>query len=113
MLVSDINQTDFLFTQVKEKIAMGMTAINLKKMVFNSLTAARVKAGAYNFVYVVCPPSKVFKKGFGSLCKPNILLHDALLRAWKSFSTIGCSETYSSTSTFKIAWSCWLLTKPI
>ncbi|KNE95090.1 hypothetical protein PSTG_11567 [Puccinia striiformis f. sp. tritici PST-78] len=38
--------------QVKEKIAQGYTAINLKKLTFNSKVAAKIKRGKYNFVYL-------------------------------------------------------------
>ncbi|POV94206.1 hypothetical protein PSTT_16976 [Puccinia striiformis] len=38
--------------QVKEKIAQGYTAINLKKLTFNSKVAAEIKRGKYNFVYL-------------------------------------------------------------
>ncbi|KNE86512.1 hypothetical protein PSTG_20108, partial [Puccinia striiformis f. sp. tritici PST-78] len=48
-----VNPSDALGdNQVKEKIAQGYTAINLKKLTFNSKVAAEIKRGKYNFVYL-------------------------------------------------------------
>ncbi|KAH9446126.1 hypothetical protein Pst134EB_023944 [Puccinia striiformis f. sp. tritici] len=38
--------------QVKEKIAQGYTAINLKKLTFKAKAASDIKKGKYNFVYL-------------------------------------------------------------